>query len=233
MQGILFSPVKTRNRKEGGIMGRPLRLKASGLTYHVTSRTHGKRYLLQNRGDKKALCKILKQITAKYQVVIYSFTVMNNHFHLFIRIDNEADLSQVLCEFKATFAKYYNKQYKISGSFWGDRFRSTIVQDDRHALTCLRYIDRNPVKAGLVQHPSKWIYTSFNSYAYGKNHPILPLTPHPSYIALAATKEKRRNLYLQLVIEPDEEADQLHGRLYRILFYGSEEFIQEIERKLN
>jgi hypothetical protein len=78
-----------------------------------------------------------------------------------------------------------------------------------------------------------WTYTSFNSYAYGKNHPILPLTPHPSYLALAATKEKRRSLYLQLVIEPDEEAEQLHGSLYRRLFFGSKEFITEMERKLS
>ena len=214
-------------------MGRPLRLKASGLTYHITSRTHGKRHLLLKNKDKQALCKILKRILAKYGVIIYGFTPMNNHFHMLIRIENDADLSQVLCEFKATFSKYFNKKYKLSGAFWGDRFRSTIIQDDKHALTCLRYIDRNPIKAGLVPHPGKWRLNSFPSYAYGKPHPILPLQPHPTYLALAKTKEQRQHYYLSLVLEPDEDLDKLHGFFHKQLFFGSGEFIQELSGRLN
>jgi putative transposase len=179
-------------------MGRLLRQKAPDLTYHITSRTNGGKLLLQTKHDKKMLCRLLNRILLKYDVIAHGFTAMNNHFHVIIHIKNDADLSRVMCEFKTAYAKYFNKRYRIYGHFWGDRFRSTIVQDDQYALACLRYIDRNAVKAGLVDHPGKWPLNTFRSYAYGKGHPILKLHPHPSYLALARSREKRRGMYLSL-----------------------------------
>jgi len=214
-------------------MGRPLRLKAPGLTYHVMSRTTGKRLLLQKLQDKKALCKILRRVLNKYGVILYGFTPMNNHFHMLIRIENGADLSQVIAEFKCLYAKYFNNKYHRCGPFWNDRFRSTIIQDDRHVLTCLRYIDRNAVKAGLVDHPSKWLLGSFHAYAYGKIHPLLPLQPHPSYLGLSQSKEERRAYYLSLVVENTVETDALYNELYRLTIFGSENFKRELAANIN
>ncbi|NTW88554.1 MAG: hypothetical protein HGB26_05405, partial [Desulfobulbaceae bacterium] len=168
-------------------MGRPLRLKAPDLTYHITSRTNGRRLFMKKKADQKMLCRCLHKILVKYNVTIYSYTPMMNHFHMMIHLKKDTDLSKVMCEFKVLYAKVFNKKYKLSGHFWGDRFRSCIVQDDQYALACLRYIDRNAVKAGLVDHPAKWYLTSFPSYAYGQAHPILALQPHPAYLALASS----------------------------------------------
>lgn len=212
-------------------MGRPLRLKAPRLTYHITSRTHNRRLFLNKKRDQKELCKILNRILLKYSVICYAFTPMTNHFHLLLRIENEADLSQVMCEFKTLYAKYFNKKYQYQDSFWGGRFHSTIIQDDRHALTCLRYIDRNPVKAGLIDHPAKWFYNSFHSYAYGKTHPFLSLQPHPSYLALAANREKRRRFYCEFVTGEDGKGEELAGKLSRMQFYGSPEFVAEVKNQ--
>jgi putative transposase len=214
-------------------MGRPLRLKAPQVTYHITSRTNGRRLFLRKKQDQKALCKILKRTLLKHAVIIYAFSPMNNHFHMLIRIEKNADLSQFMCEFKSYYSKYFNKKYKTCGHFWGDRFKSTIVQDDRHALACLRYIDRNPVKAGLVDHPAKWSYNSFHSYAYGKNHPLLPLQPHPTYLALAKSRAKRHVIYLKFVTNEDQESDELFGKLSRLQVYGTGEFNESIKRQLS
>jgi putative transposase len=211
-------------------MGRPLRLKAPCLTYHITSRTNGKRLFLKKKQDQKALCKILKQSLLKYGVIIYAYTPMTNHFHMLIRIENESDLSQFMCEFKANYSKYFNKKYNTSGHFWGDRFKSTIVQDDKHALTCLRYIDRNPVKAGLVDHPTRWFYNSFHSYAHGKMHPLLPLQPHPTYLALSKDKSRRRAIYLDFIVGDDQAGDELFGRLSKVQFLGSEDFVRSVKQ---
>jgi putative transposase len=211
-------------------MGRPLRLKAPGLTYHITSRTNGQRMYMKKKADQKMLCLCLKRILVKYGVVIHSFTPMTNHFHMLIRIENKADLSKVMCEFKTLYAKLFNKKYKQSGHFWGDRFRSCVVQDDRYALACLRYIDRNAVKAGLVDHPSKWELATFHSYAYGHKHSILPLKPHPTYLGLARNTAKRREIYISFVIAADMLSDKLHGRLARLQIFGSTEFEQEVKQ---
>lgn len=205
-------------------MGRPLRMKASDLTFHITSRTNGKRLFMHKKKDQKMLCRVIRRILLKYGVAIHAFAPMMNHFHMLIHIANDSDLSQVIGEIKCTYAKYYNKKYGICGHFWGDRFRSTIIEDDRHALACLRYIDRNPVKAGLVDHPAQWQLNSFSSYALGQVHPILPLEPHPTYLALAKAKTRRRQIYLDFVLQQNSEADGLHGRLPKLQIFGSEEF---------
>lgn len=209
-------------------MGRPTRMKAAGLTYHITSRTDGHRILLQAKHDRKALCKILGRVLSKYEVILYAFTCMGNHFHVLIHISNDADLSQIMCEFKTAYSKYFNRRYHRCGHFWGDRFRSTIVEDDKHALTCLRYIDRNPVHAGLVDHPRNWPYASYHAYAYGQVHPILHLVPHPSYLALAKDGRRRCTMYQQYVLGVDTASDDLIGRLPRRRIYGSETFTKLI-----
>jgi putative transposase len=211
-------------------MGRPLRIKAPDLTYHITSRTNGRRLFMKRKADQKMLCKCLNRILLKHGVTIYSYTPMINHFHMLIRIENEADLSKVMCQFKVLYAKLFNKKYNLSGHFWGDRFKSCIVQDDQYALACLRYIDRNAVKAGLVDHPGKWYLTTFNSYAYGQTHPILQLKPHPSYLAQASNRTKRRAFYLSFVIREDELSDELHGKLHRLQIFGSAEFVEDVRK---
>jgi putative transposase len=216
----------------GGGMGRPLRIKAPDLTYHITSRTNGRRMYMKKKRDQKMLCRILKFCLLKHCIVIYAFTPMMNHFHMMIRFNQETDLSRFMGEFKSTYAKYFNRKYGSGGHFWGERYRSTIVQDDRHALACLRYIDRNAVKAGLVDHPGKWFLTSFHSYAYGENHPLLPLRPHPTYLALSDNKTKRRAMYLAFVVNKDTFSDELHGRIHKLQFFGSAEFIEEVKQAL-
>jgi len=212
-------------------MGRPLRIKVPQVTYHITSRTNGRKLFLKKKQDQKALCKILKRALLKHSVSIFSFSPMTSHFHMLVRTDQDTDVSQFMCEFKSHYAKYFNKKYDTSGHFWGDRFKSTIVQDDRHALACLRYIDLNPVKAGLVDHPAKWFYNSFRSYAYGKSHPLLPLQPHPTYLALAKTRAKRCIIYRKFVTNEDQESDELFGKLSRLQVYGTGEYITQIRNQ--
>jgi putative transposase len=213
-------------------MGRPRRIKVPDLTYHIMSRTNGRRLFLKKKKDQKMLCRILKICLIKHGIIIYAFTPMMTHFHMLISFKNKSDLSKFMAEFKSTYAKYFNRKYDTSGHFWGDRFRSTIVQDDNHALACLRYLDRNPVKAGLVDTPEKWLFNSFHSYAYGQPHPILPLQPHPTYLGLAKSKARRREIYLSFVLGQDELSDEMHGKLHRLQFFGSEDFIEAIKRGL-
>lgn len=128
-----------------------------------------------------------------------------------------------MCEFKTAYAKYFNNKYNISGHFWGDRFRSTIVQEDQHLLACLRYIDRNPVKAGLVSNPKHWQNASFHYYAYGNPHETLSLDWHPVYLELSPDVERRQAMYIEYVEGAD--LDDLSGKMDSMQVFGTEEFI--------
>lgn len=137
----------------------------------------------------------------------------------------DADLSRFMCEFKTAYAKYFNTKYNMSGHFWGDRFHSTLVEDDKYMLACLRYIDRNPVKAGLVERPNQWYYSSYHYYAHGKPHEILIIDLHPTYLDLAGNNKKRREIYVDYVSGEDAISDSLHGTMERKLIFGSDNFI--------
>lgn len=206
-------------------MGRPLRIKAPNLVYHITSRTNGRRLFMKKGRDRKALCRHLQQMKMKYGVKIYGFTVMTNHLHLLIHTGEQSDISQFMCEFKTAYAKYFNAKYNMSGHFWGDRFHSTVVEEDRHLLTCLRYIDRNPVKAGLVKDPGNWHSSSFNYYAHGKPDEVLSLDWHPVYLEMSNDAERRRALYVEFVVGEDPDSEALFGKMDSIQIFGSEEFM--------
>jgi putative transposase len=213
-------------------MGRAYRIRVPELTYHITSRTNGRRMFMKKKRDQKMLCRILNQALLKHCIVLHAFTPMMNHFHMLIYLKKDADLARFMCEFKAAYARYYNRKYGLCNHFWGDRYRSTVVQDDRHALACLRYLDRNPVKARLVEHPKEWELNSFGCYAYGEVHPLLPIEPHPTYLSLSNNQTKRRTLYSSFVLGKDQLSDELHGKLARLQIFGSTEFIQEVKRSL-
>jgi REP-associated tyrosine transposase len=184
-------------------MGRPLRIKAPDLTYHITSRTNGKRLYMKKSKDRKALCRILQRIKLKHKAHIYGFTPMTNHFHLLIKVDESADISSFMCEFKTAYAKYFNHRYNTSGHFWGGRFGSEVVQEDQHMLACLRYIDRNPVKAGLVTNPSEWSLSTYHYYASGKEHTFLKIEYHPLYLELGPDPVSRCRAYQDFVTKID------------------------------
>lgn len=208
-------------------MGRPTRLKGPNLTFHITSRCNGKKLFMKKKSDHRSLCRCLLEVLNKYGTTCFGFTPMGNHFHLIIRInDNDADLSKFMCLFKTAYAKYFNTKYSTSGHFWGDRFKSTIIEDDKYFLACLRYIDRNPVKAGLVNNPSEWMLSSYNCYAFGKEHPILPIELHPTYLDLENNPVVRQKIYQDFVDQPHTESDSYHGELHRERFLATEEFIE-------
>jgi putative transposase len=202
-------------------MGRPLRIKVCDVTYHITSRTNGKRLYMKKGRDQRALCRCLRKVQLKYSFIIYGFTPMGNHFHLLMKISNNTDISKIICEFKTAYAKYYNTKYNTSGHFWGDRFRSTLVEDDKHMLACLRYIDRNPVRAQLVETPQHWQYGTYRCYAFGASHKFLKVELHPTFLGMADVAEQRYVLYQDYVAQADALSDSLACSLDKRLYFGT------------
>ena len=89
-----------------------------------------------------------------------------------------------------------NRQYNRTGSLWQGRYKASLVQNDRYLLTCYRYIELNPVRAGMVRHPSDYPYSSYHHNATGQADPLLKI--HSTYRSLAATQEQRLSTYRAL-----------------------------------
>ena len=97
------------------------------------------------------------------------------------------------------YVRHFNYKHARSGGLFEDRFRSSVIQDDVYLLTCLRYIDLNPVRAGMVTDPGDYRWSSYAAHGLGKN--ISMWTPHRLYLSLGATKSARSKHYRNLIGE--------------------------------
>ena len=174
--------------------------------YHVISRT-ALDGLPFNAAEKDHLQSLLARFSKIYFTEIIGYCLMDNHFHLLIRMfpedhvrDEEmvdryklahgedarlspenipalrkkwSSLSELIKEIKQTFSRYYNKRHSRKGYLWGERFKSVIVQNGRTLIHCLAYIDLNPVRAGIVQRPEDYRWSSLGHHAQTGNRDTL------------------------------------------------------------
>ncbi len=132
------------------------RLLREGSLYHVSARANRKEFIL-NENDMKALfLRVLHRARNRYRFRIVNFCIMGNHFHLLIRPGPRESLSRIMQWIMSVFAMAYNRAHGISGHVWGERFFSKIMDGFREFLETFRYIDRNPVDAGLVGNAWEW-----------------------------------------------------------------------------
>ncbi len=131
---------------------------------------------------------------------------MSNHIHLLLTPVDTTSPARMMQMLGATYVGYINRRYDRTGSLWERRFRSTVVNSTRYVLACSRYIELNPVRAGLVSHPSMFPWSSYHRNGGGR--PDALVVPHPVYQSLGSTDEIRRTAHRAL-LEQDLEIDEL------------------------
>ena len=153
-------------------LARTARLKSSTDIYHVILRGINRQQIFYEEEDYDYFIGLLERFRDISHYEIYAYCLMGNHIHLLIKVQEEP-LERIFRRLGASFVYWYNLKYQRAGHLFQDRFKSEPVEDDRYFLTVLRYILRNPVKAGLCSTP--WEYPFSNDRAFcGENHPSLP-----------------------------------------------------------
>jgi len=144
-------------------MVRAARAKSNSGIYHIMIRGINKQLIVEDDEDHQRFLEILKEckVLSGYKVFAYCF--MRNHIHLLLKTENES-LEQIFKRIGARYVYYYNRKYKRSGYLFQDRFKSEPVDDDSYFLTVLRYIHKNPVKAGLSNSADKYQWSSYLEY---------------------------------------------------------------------
>jgi putative transposase len=110
------------------------------------------------------------------------------------------DIGRVMQAVSGRYAQYFNNKYRRTGSLWEGRYRGTVIDTDRYLFTCLRYIEENPVRAGLANHPDEYPWSSYAANALGMNDSIV--TPHERYVTLADSPRTRQAAYRALFRRP-------------------------------
>ncbi|WP_194841238.1 REP-associated tyrosine transposase [Salinibacillus xinjiangensis] len=165
-------------------MSRKLRIWHRGEIYHITARGNRKGKIYEEPGDYRKYLQILKETQAQHAYTLHGYCLMPNHVHLLIEMV-EASPSQIMKTAHTRYAMYYNFRYDLVGHLFQGRFKSQVVYSKDYLLTVSRYIHQNPVKAGLVDHPEGYPWSSYNHFI---DIPQLPPTT-PKLTPLVSTNK--------------------------------------------
>ncbi len=132
-----------------------------GYIYHITHRCHDRDFLLRFRLDRIEYCSRLRNAIHKHHISLFDYCITCNHIHFLCTCDHSKDLSRFMQRLQSEFAEYFNKRKHRYGAFWGERFHNTMVDSGDYLWNCLRYIDLNMVRAGVVSHPRDWSWCGY------------------------------------------------------------------------
>jgi len=157
---------------------------------------------------------------------------MTNHVHLLLTPSTADGASHVMKQLGQQYVQYVNRTYKRSGTLWEGRFRSCLVGEEGYLLTCQRYIELNPVRAGMVNHPENYPWSSYRCNGNGENTPLI--TPHEVYLQLGAQDNERQQTYRDLFRYQIDERLIEQIRIVSNSGYvlGNERFQQQIAKTL-
>jgi putative transposase len=208
-------------------MGRPLRVIQTELPYHLVCRTNNRTFRFDQRQITRIVFKALKETHEKYNFLIHHVVLMSNHYHIIATVTEE-NLHRAMQYFNSRVAVRFNKHVGRSGHLWGDRYGSCIIDTDEYYLACVRYIYRNPKRAGMVTDLEEFSDSSFNFWAFGKKMDVILIEDH---LVLRWGKSKKRvRQYFQILVLSEGHwiSDRDVKKGLRRMFFGSADFMQHM-----
>lgn len=167
--------------------------------YHWIVRGMGKKALFHQAKDYEFFKEMGKLYAVEGGLSIYHYCLMTNHVHLLLHGPEKSKISRFSHFVQRRYAYYYCKEHKHNGSVFRRGYKSLVIDREEYLLECGRYIERNPVRAGMVERPEDYEYSSYRYYAKCERDDLL--TPSPAYLGLAEDADLRRELYVRHVNE--------------------------------
>jgi len=190
-------------------MPRPRRLNLPGMPQHVVQRGNNRQACFCDRHDYRLYLSLLHRSSEKHKCQVHAYVLMPNHVHLLLTPETENGVSVLFRDLGRDYVRRFNKRYERTGTLWEGRFKSSLIESDRYLLACYRYIELNPVRAGMVEDPSNYEWSSFRANGMGQINRML--RPHKTWMALGSDDDERRSRYLNLFNA--EISDQVISRI--------------------
>ena len=184
-------------------MARHPRLVFPGVGLHINQRGNNRNACFRQDGDYLTYLTYLRHLSVKYGCEVHAYCLMTNHIHLLLTPTEADACAPLMRDLGSCYVRYYNRKHARSGTLWEGRFRSCMVESARYMLACYRYIELNPVRAGMVGHASAYPWSSYAANAGVRADPLV--TPNNEYLALAADVAARQAAYRGLFEEDMEE----------------------------
>ena len=192
-------------------MARSLRVFVPGVAQHVIQRGNNRGDIFRSPADREVFLLTLHDALMRFPLEVHGYVLMTNHFHMMATPASAQALPKAMQVIECRYVQYFNARYQRTGGLFNGRYRSLPVDDERYWFTCMRYIELNPVRAGLAATPDAYQWSSYHTHALGK--PDFVVAPHVLYTALGATSSDRERSWRGLCGAPlaDDELTQIRA----------------------
>ncbi len=213
-------------------MPRHARLRAAGIPFHVIQRGHNRGACFFSQADRGYYLDELRQQASRLGVAVHAYVLMTNHIHLLMTAGDVDGVPQLMKLIGQRYVRYFNRRRQRTGTLWEGRYRSCLVDTDGYLLTCHRYIELNPVRAGLVGHPAEYPWSSYRGNALGERDPLL--SRHPIMESLGRDPEERHAGYRDLFRHDlaQQVVEQIRASTNGGFALGTERFQKELADRL-
>ena len=211
-------------------MARPLRITYPGAFYHITSRGNEQKAVFKSRKDREKFLEYLESSTNRYGAVIHAYCLMDNHYHLLLETPS-GNLPRIMAHINSAYTTYFNNKRDRCGHLFQGRYKAILVEADEYVKELSRYIHLNPVRAGIVELPMKYEWSSY-SYYIGKKK--APEWLHMGFIlgyfgGKVSDSQKSYEKFVDILI--DEEYESPLKNVVGSTLLGTQEFIGFIKDK--
>jgi len=186
-------------------MARRPRPDIAGFPLHLVQRGNNRADCFFSDFDRTAYVRWLGQYAADLGVAIHAWVLMTNHVHLLLTPPSTTHVSLLMQMLGRRYVRYVNHNYNRSGTLWEGRFRACAVHAEGYLINCMRYIELNPLRAGLVSDPGEHLWSSYRRNALGRADPLV--VEHSLYTALGTTLSDRQSAYRKLIQERLNEGE--------------------------
>ena len=213
-------------------MPRPARIEVPGVPLHIVQRGNNRADCFFSDMDRRFYLKCLAEAASARGCEVHAYVLMSNHVHLLVTPGTQGATSSMLQDLGRQYVRTVNRAHNRSGTLWEGRFKSNLIDTERYLWTCHRYIELNPVRAGIVSRPGDYTWSSHRYYAIGK--PDRVVTPHGLYATLGANAVACRFAFLAVFGDalPEVEIERLRTAVQRGWALGSDSFVEKMQKKL-
>ena len=211
-------------------MARQPRLTVAAYPHHVIQRGNDRQAIVRDDADRERLLALWQEHAQTFKVAIHAYVIMDNHFHLLVTPETDDGLPKMMQAVGRAYVRYFNLRHQRTGTLWEGRYRSNLIESERYLLACMVYIDLNPVRAGMVQQPADFKWSS-HRHCIGVVSDKL-VTPHALFWGLGNTPFAREAAYADLVQTGLAQADnaQLTRSALSGWALGSADFVSELQQ---
>tara|TARA_B100000446_G_scaffold26323_1_gene21378 strand:+ start:14396 stop:15070 length:675 start_codon:yes stop_codon:yes gene_type:complete len=203
-----------------------------GFSYHIVQRGNNREACFLEKCDFQYYLMLLSELSARFGVDLHAFVLMTNHIHFLATPRAEDSISRMMRVVGSRYAQHFNRAHGRTGTLWEGRHKASAVDTQDYLLKCYRYIELNPVAAGMVERPEEYCWSSYGVNAWGESSELV--RPHAVYTQLGGNSESRQHTYRDLFKAHLSDEDLLSFRQASHFCQpvGGERFRQQIEGKL-